>query len=172
MAFAAGYFLFSGLLKRCFCSSSTTGWLPETPGTQPKQSPPAARMELIITFFFILVPASFLLLSKQFYNSAAIESPLERNPAGRFNHRGSNRSPFPADHKVLDTPTAKARGILEKSDCLRNPYSQRACQQPSTQSFKAEVLFTFLCNVARSVDVCVNERVFFGTVQSPFDAFA
>ena len=73
---------------------------------------------------------------------------------------------------AVDTPTAKARGILEKSDCLRNPYSQRACQQPSTQSLKAEVLVTFLCDVARSVDVCVIERVFFGTVQSPFDAFA
>ena len=49
---------------------------------------------------------------------------------------------------LFDTPTAKARGILEKFGCLRNPYSQRACQQPSTQSLKAEVLFTFPCNVA------------------------
>ena len=73
---------------------------------------------------------------------------------------------------LFDTPTAKARGILEKSDCSRNPYSQRACQQPSAQSLSAEVPLTFLRNVARSVDVRIDERVFFGTVQSPFDAFA
>ena len=104
----------------------------------------------------------------------------EDNADAFFKHQSYTGIAVDADGRIvglsilhpIDTPTAKARGILEKSDCLRNPYSQRACQQPSTQSLKAEVLFTFLCNVARSVGVCVNERVFFGTVQSPFDAFA
>ncbi len=72
----------------------------------------------------------------------------------------------------LDTPTAKARGILEKSDCLCNPYSQRACQQPPTQFLIAEVLLTFLCDVARSVDVRIDERVFFGAIQPTLDTLA
>ena len=49
----------------------------------------------------------------------------------------------------LDTPTAKARGSLEKSDCLRNPYSQRACQKPAAQSLDAEVLLTWQCCTLR-----------------------
>ena len=40
--------------------------------------------------------------------------------------------PEEAIKPYIDTPTTKARGILEKFDRLRDPYSQRACQQPST----------------------------------------
>ena len=61
----------------------------------------------------------------------------------------------------LDTSTAKTRGILEKFDCSHNPYSQRACQKPSTQSLSVEVLLTFLCNVARSIDTRIDERICF-----------
>ena len=81
----------------------------------------------------------------------------EDNADAFFKHQSYTGIAVDADGRIvglsilhpIDTPTAKAREILEKSDCLRNPYSQRACQKPAAQSLDAEVLLTWQCCTLR-----------------------